>query len=141
MSATAYEQEVAQTNGVLIKTWAQPSALEADEAGVTSVTFEYTRKDEAGNLEGTGEFFTLDADQVFKAIGQGFDPSALSMENLPAIEGGRIRVDAERRTNLPKVWAGGDCVAGRDLTVVAVEDGKRAAESIHRALGAGAPEI
>ena len=30
------------------------------------------------------------------------------------------------------VWAGGDCVAGRDLTVVAVQDGKLAAESINR---------
>ena len=53
------------------------------------------------------------------------------------LQGGRIRVDAERRTTLPLVWAGGDCVAGgQDLTVAAVEDGKIAAESIHRALGA-----
>ena len=36
---------------------------------------------------------------------------------------------------MPGVWAGGDCVAGgHDLTVVAVEDGKLAAESINRAL-------
>jgi glutamate synthase (NADPH/NADH) small chain len=35
-------------------------------------------------------------------------------------------------TGLPGVWAGGDCRAGgRDLTVEAVEDGKRAAHSIH----------
>ena len=141
MSATVYEQEVAQTNGVLIKTRARPSALQADEDGVTSVTFEYTRRSEAGGLEGTGEFFTVEADQVFKAIGQRFDASTLSTEALPAIENGRIRVDAERRTSLPDVWAGGDCVAGRDLTVVAVEDGKRAAESIHRALTAPATEI
>ena len=44
-------------------------------------------------------------------------------------------MDAERRTSVPGVWAGGDCVAGgRDLTVVAVEDGKQAALSIDRAL-------
>ena len=48
---------------------------------------------------------------------------------------GRIAVDAERRTSLAGVWAGGDCAAGgRDLTVVAVEDGKQAALSINRAL-------
>jgi glutamate synthase (NADPH/NADH) small chain len=36
---------------------------------------------------------------------------------------------------MPGVWAGGDCVAGgEDLTVAAVEDGKQAAESIHKAL-------
>ena len=38
---------------------------------------------------------------------------------------GRIVVDAERRTSLEGVWAGGDCVlGGEDLTVSAVEDGK-----------------
>ena len=51
------------------------------------------------------------------------------------LEAGRIAVDFERRTSLPDVWAGGDCAAGgRDLTVVAVEDGKQAALSINRAL-------
>ena len=40
----------------------------------------------------------------------------------------------ERRTSLPDVYAGGDCVAGVDLTVVAVQDGKIAAEAIHRQL-------
>jgi dihydropyrimidine dehydrogenase (NAD+) subunit PreT len=40
-----------------------------------------------------------------------------------------------RRTSVPKIWAGGDCIAGgEDLTVVSVEDGKIAAESIHQAL-------
>jgi dihydropyrimidine dehydrogenase (NAD+) subunit PreT len=47
----------------------------------------------------------------------------------------RIAVDAERRTSLPGVWAGGDCVyGGEDLTVSAVQDGKLAALSIDRAL-------
>ncbi|MDA4635822.1 hypothetical protein NZA98_32870, partial [Escherichia coli] len=48
---------------------------------------------------------------------------------------GRISVDADRRTSIPGIWAGGDCIAGsQDLTVAAVQDGKLAAESIHRAL-------
>jgi glutamate synthase (NADPH/NADH) small chain len=134
MGATAYEREVAQTNGVLIKTWARPTALDADDDGVTAVTFEYTRDDGKGGLIGAGQSFTLVADQVFKAIGQGFDPATLDGDEWPAIEAGRIRVDAERRTSLPEVWAGGDCIAGPDLTVVAVQDGKLAAESIDRAL-------
>jgi glutamate synthase (NADPH/NADH) small chain len=40
-------------------------------------------------------------------------------------------VDGNRRTSLANVWAGGDCVPGKDLTVVAVQDGKLAAESMH----------
>jgi dihydropyrimidine dehydrogenase (NAD+) subunit PreT len=35
------------------------------------------------------------------------------------------------------LWAGGDCIAGgEDLTVAAVEDGKKAALSIHQSLHA-----
>ena len=35
------------------------------------------------------------------------------------------------------VWAGGDCAqGGQDLTVAAVDDGRRAAEAIHRFLSA-----
>ncbi|MBV8425627.1 MAG: hypothetical protein JOZ88_00140, partial [Hyphomicrobiales bacterium] len=49
-------------------------------------------------------------------------------------------VDAERRTSVPGIWAGGDCVVdGEDLTVVAVEDGKQAALSIDRSLACTSP--
>jgi len=47
----------------------------------------------------------------------------------------RIVVNDDYQTSLPGVWAGGDCVDSKhDLTVQAVEDGKRAAASIDRAL-------
>jgi glutamate synthase (NADPH/NADH) small chain len=52
------------------------------------------------------------------------------------IEAGRIAVDADRATSIPGVYAGGDCTAGMDLTVSAVQDGKIAAEAIHRRLTA-----
>jgi dihydropyrimidine dehydrogenase (NAD+) subunit PreT len=80
---------------------------------------------------------------VFKAIGQVFvadplaDPVRGAGHALLALEQGRIVVDGEGRTSLDKVWAGGDCVAGgQDLTVQAVEDGKRAALAIDRSLAA-----
>jgi len=38
------------------------------------------------------------------------------------------------RTSHAKVWAGGDCTPGEDLTVVAVAEGRDAAEDIHKAL-------
>ena len=83
---------------------------------------------------GTGESFALDADMVFKAIGQSFVPLPLEGASIE-LKNGRIAVDTERRTSLPDVWAGGDCIAGgEDLTVVAVQDGKLAAESVNRAL-------
>ena len=135
MGASRYERELAQTDGVTIIFNARPSGLTDVGGRVTGIAFEYTREQD-GRLVGTGETFTLDADMVFKAIGQTFDGEALNGAIAGVqLEGGRVKVDAERRTNLPGVWAGGDCVAGgNDLTVVAVADGRDAAESIHRAL-------
>jgi glutamate synthase (NADPH/NADH) small chain len=134
MGATWHEREIAQTNGVLIKNWSKPIRILADDKGVTGVEFEYTRYDEAGILAGTGESFTLEADMVFKAIGQRFEPAPFSDSEAPAMARGRIDVNDGRKTTLPDVWAGGDCVAGQDLTVVAVQDGKIAAHSIHQFL-------
>ena len=136
MSATAHEQEFAQTNGVKIKHWAKPVRLEGQQGHVAAAVFEYTRS-EGGRLAGTGETFALPADMVFKAIGQLFvaDPVRANGRELLELHDGRIRVDGERKTSLDRVWAGGDCVAGgQDLTVQAVQDGKVAAEAIDRAL-------
>jgi dihydropyrimidine dehydrogenase (NAD+) subunit PreT len=131
MNASRYEQELAQTDGVLIRHWLKPVALSSHGNAVTGITFEYTRQED-GKLVGTGERLTLACDQVFKAIGQQLDDAPAL-----ALQEGRIKVDSERRTSLKGVWAGGDCVAGgEDLTVVAVEDGKQAALSIDRALRA-----
>lgn len=134
MGATDFEQEVAQTNGVLIKTWATPERILTDEENVSGVRFEYTKNDDQGRLVGTGETFNLPADQVFKAIGQHFDESPMDGDDCPDIDRGRIIIDEGRRTSLENVWAGGDCIAGEDLTVVAVQDGKKAAESMHKYL-------
>jgi len=133
MSASEYEQELAQIKGVKIIYSAQPVRLVKGEGGaVGAVEFEYTTQGEGG-LEGTGETFILDADMVFKAIGQNFRPQLVASPTQAIdLESGRIKVDETRRSNLRNVWAGGDCIAGgEDLTVAAVEDGKIAAEAIN----------
>ena len=87
-------------------------------------------------MKGTGEIVALPADMVFKAVGQTLIQADLNGA-APEISKGRIVVDDDRKTSLDKVWAGGDCIlGGEDLTVAAVEDGKIAAEAIHRALSA-----
>ncbi|WP_208623462.1 NAD(P)-dependent oxidoreductase [Brucella oryzae] len=134
MNASAYEQELAQIHGVVIRHWLQPHALERGEDGtVNAVVFEYTAID-GGKLSGTGEYLILEADQVFKAIGQKFEPESLAGSGI-GLSKGRISVNEDRRTSVEGIWAGGDCVAGgQDLTVASVEDGKVAAESIHATL-------
>ena len=137
MKASAYEQEIALTNGVVIRECLAPRRLIGEGGHVRAIELERMLPDSAGRLTGTGETVTLEADQVFKAIGQTFVPDALGGGEALELDGGRIGVDADRRTSLADVWAGGDCVAGgEDLTVASVEDGKIAAASIHAALTA-----
>lgn len=135
MKASRYEQELAQTRGVNIIHWARPAELISNGNGVSAIRFEYTSPDGDGKLVETGESFELAADMVFKAIGQVFLTEAFAGSEAPERVDGRIAVDAGRKTSLPDVWAGGDCIdGGDDLTVTAVEDGKAAAMSIDRYL-------
>ncbi len=141
MGASRFEQELAQHGGVRIRHWARPVRLVGREH-VTRVEFECTRAGADGRLEGTGETFALNADIVFKAIGQEIDWAELgAAAQVLRVANGRIEVDAERKTSLDNVWAGGDCVAGgQDLTVSAVQDGKVAALAIDRYLKSGGSE-
>jgi dihydropyrimidine dehydrogenase (NAD+) subunit PreT len=135
MKASAYERELAQTSGVVIRYWAQPAALEGRGDTLSGVVFESGNGGEGASAS-AGSAFRLDADMLFLAIGQRGAPEALDGAPIEVREG-RIVVDDERRTTLAGVWAGGDCVyGGKDLTVSAVEDGKQAARSIAAALGA-----
>jgi dihydropyrimidine dehydrogenase (NAD+) subunit PreT len=129
MKASPYERELAQTNGVTIRPWARPIGLEGHDGVISGVVFERTKL-EGGKLVADGAPFRLEADVVFTAIGQ-TGATDLFGATPPKMQGGKIAVDEERRTSLAKVWAGGDCVVGGlDLTVAAVEDGKRAARSM-----------
>jgi len=128
MKASGFEQELAQTHGVTIRDWVMPKKLITKGGKVVGLKVERTAI-KAKKLEGTGETYEMAADVVFKAIGQNFiDVSNGTLD----LADGRIKVDAEKRTSREKVWAGGDCIAGNQaLTVAAVDDGRRAAESIN----------
>lgn len=138
MNASEFEQDLAAANGVTIRHWLQPKRVITESGKVSAIELEYTALD-GERLAGTGETLTLVADQVFKAIGQSFVSVALNGSGASIdLEAGRIKVDAQGRTSLAKVWAGGDCIfGGDDLTVSAVAQGRDAAESIHRNLTQG----
>ncbi len=128
MKASPYEQELAQTRGVKIKHWVQPKKVLTRGKQATGLACDYMHE-VRGKLQPTGESFEIEADMIFKAIGQ----SAIDVTGgALALSAGRLKVDAEKRTSVKGIWAGGDCIAGgQDLTVAAVDDGRRAAESIH----------
>jgi dihydropyrimidine dehydrogenase (NAD+) subunit PreT len=143
MGASGAEQDWAQTHGVTIHHWLAPEAIIGESgtggpaARVTAVRFARQRLVD-GQLAADGTHETFAADMVFRAIGQKLDTRVLEGVGLE-LQKGRIIAGADGRTTVPGLWAGGDCrLGGRDLTVEAVEDGKRAALSIHAALAAPA---
>jgi glutamate synthase (NADPH/NADH) small chain len=134
MSASAHEQQWAQTNGVRIKHWGAPQQMLIADGRVLGVRFARTAM-LGDRLVETDERFDVEADMVLTAIGQSFEANPLGVSLT--LQGGRIATDAEGRTSHPKIWAGGDCRhGGRDLTVEAVQHGKLAAIAIDRTLRA-----
>ena len=122
MSASEFEQALAQTSGVSIHHWASPARI-LGEDHVTGIEFD---------VESSEEGMQLAADVVFKAIGQRMDGGGI--DDI-ATESGRFVVDVHQKTSMDGVWAGGDCVVGGDdLTVSAVQHGKIAALSIDQYL-------
>ncbi len=135
MNATWKEQEFAQTNGVQVKHWLAPKSLQSENGHVSGIEFECTTLNQDGKLSATGELRNMEADVVFKAIGQTLVNTLDATAEMLETEAGKIVVNAEYETSLAGVWAGGDCIgSGEDLTVQAVEDGKQAAIAINRKL-------
>lgn len=128
MKASRFEQELAQTKGVNIMPWTAPKKLILKGKHVVGLKCEETAIKNK-KLVTTGKTFDLAADVIFKAIGQTYvDMTGGAL----ALEDGKIKVDHEKKTSRPKVWAGGDCISGnKALTVAGVDDGRRAAESIN----------
>lgn len=126
MGATPFEVELARKNGVIVRLWSKPVALQG-EGAVTAMTFERTEI-KGGKLTGTGETYDVACDMVLKAIGQKLEGTGL--KNL-TIDRGKIKVSETYETSIQGVFAGGDCIkCGEDLTVQAVQDGKQAAIAV-----------
>ena len=134
MKASAYEQELAQTKGVKIKHWVMPKQVIVENGKAVGLTLRIYARGGGQACPAPARPSTFAADMIFKAIGQTYvDVPGGELE----LEGGRIKVDSLKRTSVAGIWAGGDCVAGgQDLTVASVDDGRRAAESIHQFLSA-----
>ncbi|MET0747345.1 MAG: NAD(P)-dependent oxidoreductase [Rhizobium sp.] len=133
MNASEWEQDLAASKGVIIRHWLAPKRIIDKDGKVAGIEVEYTELRD-GRLAGTGDTGVIAADQIFKAIGQTFEATGLGSLQL---EAGRIATDADGRTSIDGIWAGGDCiVGGDDLTVSAVAQGRDAAESINRKLAA-----
>jgi len=128
MSGYLHEWMEAKKEGALGQWRSQPIAYIAEDSKLTGLRC--IRMDENKQPIADSEF-SIDADLILLAIGQ--DKQHELVQSLPGleIEWGKVVVDATRATGCAGVFAGGDCINGGKEVVNAVDDGQKAADSIH----------
>jgi dihydropyrimidine dehydrogenase (NAD+) subunit PreT len=140
MTAYSHEYDFIKREGVSFSFLTQPVRVHAENGAVKALVCVRMR---LGNADASGRpapqpvegsEFVIVADQIVRAIGQ--EKPSLAAQLKFKTEKGFIQVNAEFETNLPGVYAGGDCIRARGAasTVMAVQDGKLAARAIHERL-------
>jgi glutamate synthase (NADPH/NADH) small chain len=142
MPARLEEVHHAKEEGVNFLTLHNPLEYIADEQGrvqeVILQRMELGEADESGRrspvpVEGAIE--RLKADLVIVSIGVSPNPIVPnSVEGLNLGRKGTIAVDENMKSNLPTLYAGGDIVRGGATVILAMGDGKRAAENMDQEL-------
>lgn len=98
----------------------------------TTITVEKMEIDERGRPVGTGEFETIEADDLILALGQDTDTGFLrNVEGIEFQSDGTVVVDRQMMTGHPGVFAGGDMVPSERTVSIAVGHGKKAARNIN----------
>ncbi len=150
MPARRDEVEEAEREGVRIHYLASPAAIQVKDGRVEGVEVQRMRlgaDDASGRPRPEpveGDTWVLPVDAVIPALGQRVDGPLFQDPALAGLErtgDGRIRVAPDsQRTNLDRVYAGGDVVTGPATAVRAMADGRRAALAIYAArAGTGGP--
>ncbi len=134
MPCTQHEMDIALLDGCNFAWLAAPKKIIGNEGNVTALEcykMKLGEPDASGRRSpvATNETFTIEVDMVIKATGQ------IPFVQLVVDAGiqnnyGKLLVDKNGKTNLPKVFAGGDCVNGGKEVVDAVQAGKDGAAGI-----------
>lgn len=140
MTAYPHEYDFVKKEGVEFRFLTQPARVLHQSnvvTGLECVQMRLGEPDASGRPwpeQVPGSAFVIAADQIVKAVGQ--EPPSIAKALGLQMEKGKIRVDELYRTNVPGIYAGGDCIRSRGAasTVMAVQDGKLAASAIHRRL-------
>jgi dihydropyrimidine dehydrogenase (NAD+) subunit PreT len=133
MPCTEAELDIAKLDGCGILWLAAPKEVVGDQGKVTALVcsvMQLGAPDDSGRRYpvDTGDTLTLEVDMVIKAAGQmPFD----NLVNTASLTNDRGRIVAtDSSTNIPGVFAGGDCVNGGKEVVDAVQAGKDGAAAI-----------
>jgi glutamate synthase (NADPH/NADH) small chain len=144
MPAFGHEIAAAKREGVQLMTQVAPIEFVGTDrvTGVKCVRMRLGAPDASGRPRPEpipGSEFVVEADTVVKAIGQ--KPHTEFFSSLGVeMKGSVVTIDADMRTTVPRIFAGGDCINGGSTVVQAVRDGKKAAKAIDRELAGTARE-
>lgn len=142
MPARVEEVEHAKEEGVIFHLLQNAKRFVGDEQGrvkgMECLRYELGKPDESGRrrpvpIEGS-EFF-MEVDTVIVAIGN--DPNPLIPRTTPELsvhKWGGLIIDEKGMTSLDRVYAGGDIVRGSATVILAMGDGRKAAEAINKKL-------
>lgn len=142
MPARAEEVKHAKEEGINFLTLHNPLEYIADENGaVKQVRLQEMKlgePDESGRRRPEpipGAIKTIDADQVIVAVGVSPNPLVpKSVEGLTLGRKSTIVVNTEMQSSRPEIYAGGDIVRGGATVILAMGDGRRAAENMDKLL-------
>jgi glutamate synthase (NADPH/NADH) small chain len=134
MPCTEAELDIAKLDGCRVIWLAAPANIIGDNGKATHLVcnlMQLGEPDASGRRSPveTGETFTLKVDMVIKAAGQ-IPFEELVAGNQLQHKHGKIAAQKNGSTNMPGVFAGGDCVNGGKEVVDAVQAGKIGARSI-----------
>ena len=142
MPARLEEVKHAKEEGINFLTLHNPIEYLADEKGAVRAAvlqvMELGEPDASGRRSPVpveGKTVTIDVDQVIVAIG--VSPNPLVPKSIEGLELGRkntIAVNEGMQSSRPNIFAGGDIVRGGATVILAMGDGRRAAQNMHERL-------
>lgn len=142
--APAREEEIqhALEEGVILKELVAPKKVIGDDDGwlkeVELFKMELGEVDKSGRprpIKVEGSEFRMKLNTFVEALGT--KPNMLFLSRAPELEvdpWGLIKVDENLKTNVERVYAGGDAIRGNATVILALGDGRKAAKSIHERL-------
>jgi len=142
MPVSSEEYEEAVEEGIKVNFLVNPTEIMSYNGQVTGmrcIRMKLGEPDASGRRKPEpipGSEFIVKADTVIPAIGQMVDVELISSDkSIARTKWGTFQVDNNTlATNIPGVFAGGDCVSGPAMAINAIAAGRRAAIAIHKFL-------
>lgn len=138
MPARAEEIEHAEQEGVKFDLLVNPVEILGDEngnvKGARLIRMQLGEPDASGRrrpVEIEGSEFEIECDQIIVALGT--TPNPIIKKSFPPLETskkGTIVADENGKTNVDKLYAGGDAMTGAATVILAMGAGKRSAKAI-----------